>query len=231
MRAASAIQGKNSMNYQKQLDQILDGIKAHFSGQGRPPRLLLHSCCAPCSSYVLEYLSDYFEITDFFFNPNIEPEKEYRLREEELKRLIGEMHPVHPITFVSGSYEPKRFYRAVKGLERIPEGGERCFACYRLRMEEAAALAAQRGYDCFTTTLSISPLKNAEMINRIGQELERMYGVKHLPSDFKKKGGYQRSIVLSKEHGLYRQDYCGCLFSKMEREKEKERRRLSAGRE
>ena len=199
-----------------------------FPGQDRPPRLLLHSCCAPCSSYVLEYLSDYFEITDFFFNPNIEPEKEYRLREEELQRLIGEMHPKHPIHFVSGSYEPQRFYEAVKGLEQIPEGGERCFACYRLRMEEAAALAAQGGYDFFTTTLSISPLKNAGKINEIGQELEQKYGVKHLPSDFKKKGGYLRSIVLSKEHGLYRQDYCGCVFSKIEREKARANNSTSA---
>ena len=154
-------------------------------------------------------------------DPNISPETEYRHREEELGRLIREMHPKHAITYVTGRYEPERFYETVRGLEQIPEGGERCFACYRLRMEEAASLAAQGGYDYFTTTLSISPLKNADKINEIGLDLEKKYGVKHLPSDFKKKDGYQRSIVLSKEHGLYRQDYCGCVFSKAEREREK----------
>ena len=188
---------------------------------GSCPHLFLHSCCAPCSSYVLEYLSDYFEITDFFYNPNIEPEEEYRHRESELIRLISEMDLRHPVHFEAGRYDPSEYYEAVKGLEHIHEGGERCFACYRLRMEEAAKHAAEGGYDYFTTTLSISPLKNASKINEIGQELEAVYGVKHLPSDFKKKGGYQRSIQLSKEHGLYRQDFCGCVFSKHEREKER----------
>lgn len=214
----------NRRNYQKELDGILDGIHSRMSESDAfdVPRLLLHSCCAPCSSYVLEYLSEYFQITDFFYNPNIEPESEYHLREEELKRLIREMHPSHPITFVSGKYDARIFHAAVRGLEQIPEGGERCFACYRLRMEESAALAAEGEYDYFTTTLSISPLKNADRINQIGKELEKKYGVKHLPSDFKKKGGYQRSIVLSREHGLYRQDYCGCVYSKAERMKQKE---------
>ena len=221
----------NKYNYQHALDEIIHKLQQKTANksirQSGPesetavPRLLLHSCCAPCSSYVLEYLSDYFEITDFFYNPNISPETEYRHREEELGRLIREMHPKHAITYVTGRYEPERFYETVRGLEQIPEGGERCFACYRLRMEEAASLAAKGGYDYFTTTLSISPLKNADKINEIGRDLEQKYGVKHLPSDFKKKGGYQRSIVLSKEHGLYRQDYCGCVFSKAEREREK----------
>ncbi len=212
----------NKHNYQKDLDELLEDIRSREDSGENAPRLFLHSCCAPCSSYVLEYLSDYFEITDFFYNPNIEPEEEYRHRESELQRLIAEMKPVYPISFVSGDYDPRQFYEAVKGLEHIHEGGERCFACYRLRMEEAAALAAKGGYDYFTTTLSISPLKRADKINEIGQELERIYGVKHLPSDFKKKGGYQRSIVLSKEHGLYRQDYCGCVFSKAERQAQKD---------
>ncbi len=212
------------VNYSKQLDSLLEKTDRQVREGGSVPALFLHSCCAPCSSYVLEYLSPHFRITDFFYNPNIQPEEEYRRREAELERLIGEMNPVNPIRFLAGQYDPQEFYRAVKGLEHIPEGGERCFACYRLRMEEAAKLASEGGYDYFTTTLSISPLKNAVMINRIGLDLEQKYGVRHLPSDFKKKGGYQRSIVLSREHGLYRQDYCGCVFSRREREEEKRRR-------
>ncbi len=220
----------NNKNYQKELDQLLDQIRRDEAMPGgRAPRLFLHSCCAPCSSYVLEYLSDYFEICDFFYNPNIEPESEYRHREEELKRLIGEMNPRHPISFVSGVYDPKQFYDAVRGLEHIHEGGERCFACYRLRMEEAARMAFEGGFDYFTTTLSISPLKRADKINEIGQDLEKRYQVKHLPSDFKKKGGYQRSIILSKEHGLYRQDYCGCVFSRRERQEQKAIREMENG--
>ena len=211
----------NSVNYQKELDALLAKINKENECTGSCPRLFLHSCCAPCSSYVLEYLSDYFEITDFFYNPNIEPEEEYRHRESELTRLISEMNLKHPVHFEAGRYDPSEYYEAVKGLEHIHEGGERCFACYRLRMEEAAKHAAEGEYDYFTTTLSISPLKNASKINEIGQELEAVYGIKHLPSDFKKKGGYQRSIQLSKEHGLYRQDFCGCVFSKHEREKER----------
>ena len=224
----------NKPNYQRALDEIIHTLEqktaSNSSGQdeaktrAKAPRLLLHSCCAPCSSYVLEYLSDYFVITDFFYNPNIAPQEEYRYREEELKRLIREMHPKYEIAFVAGKYDPERFYETVRGLDHIREGGERCFACYRLRMEEAALLAAKGGYDYFTTTLTISPLKNAEKINEIGRELEVQYGVKHLPSDFKKRGGYLRSIELSKEHGLYRQDYCGCVFSKAEREREKRTR-------
>ena len=207
----------NNVNYQKLLDALLEQIKEENERSGRPATLFLHSCCAPCSSYVLEYLSDYFEITDFFYNPNIEPEEEYRHREAELEGLIGEMHPAYPIHFQAGRYDPSEYYDAVRGLEQIREGGERCFACYRLRMEEAARHAADGGYDYFTTTLSISPLKNAAKINEIGRELEETYGVKHLPSDFKKKGGYQRSIELSKQYSLYRQDYCGCIYSERER--------------
>lgn len=209
----------NKVNYQKQLDVLLSHIDDDNRAGRKPPRLFLHSCCAPCSSYVLEYLSDYFRITDFFYNPNIEPESEYKLRQDELIRLIGAMHTKYPIDFLPGWYDPKAFHKAVAGLQQIPEGGERCFACYRLRMEQAAKLAAEGGYDYFATTLSISPLKNAGKINEIGRELEEKYKVRHLPSDFKKKNGYLRSIQLSKEYCLYRQDYCGCIFSKRDRDR------------
>ncbi len=202
------------VNYQKELDTLLAGL----SKEGKTPRLLLHACCAPCSSYVLEYLSAYFEITVFYYNPNISPEEEYRKRVAEIRRLIGEMEFVHPVTFVEGNYDPERFYAMARGLEEVPEGGERCFRCYRLRLEETARLAAERGFDWFTTTLSISPLKNAQKLNETGEELAEIFHVPHLPSDFKKKNGYKRSVELSAEHHLYRQDYCGCVFSKRERD-------------
>ncbi|WP_418419235.1 epoxyqueuosine reductase QueH [Blautia sp.] len=207
----------NNRNYQKELDKLL----AELEAEGRTPRLFLHSCCAPCSSYVLEYLSRYFEITVFFYNPNISPAEEYEKRVEEIRRMIGKMEFVHPVKLVEGEYDPQVFFRMAKGMEDIPEGGERCFGCYRLRMEEAARLAEEGNYDYFTTTLSISPLKNAQKINEIGEELSKIYKVSHLPSDFKKKNGYKRSIELSGEYDLYRQDYCGCVFSRREREKNK----------
>ena len=207
----------NKRNYQKELDRLLEGIEK----EGRTPRLFLHSCCAPCSSYVLEYLSRYFEITVFFYNPNISPSEEYEKRVEEIRRMIGEMEFVHPVKLVEGEYDPQVFFQMAKGMEHIPEGGERCFGCYRLRMEEAARLAKEGNYDYFTTTLSISPLKNAQKINEIGEELAEIYQVSYLPSDFKKKNGYKRSIELSGEYELYRQDYCGCVFSKREREENK----------
>lgn len=197
-------------NYQKELEKILSELN---DGE-KVPRLFLHACCAPCSSYVLEYLSAYFKITVFYYNPNISPKEEYEKRVEEIQRLISEMTFVHPVTFVEGEYHPEEFYQMAKGLEDVPEGGERCFRCYRMRMEEAARLAEEGGYDYFTTTLSISPLKNAAKINEIGEELSGIYHVSHLPSDFKKKNGYKRSIELSAEHELYRQNYCGCVFSK-----------------
>lgn len=200
----------NRRNYQRELDQLIENIQK----ENRVPKLFLHACCAPCSSYVLEYLSQYFEITVFFYNPNISPEEEYKKRVREIRRLVSEMDYVHPVTIVEGKYEPERFFAMAKGLEKVPEGGERCFRCYRLRMEEAVQLAIEGGYDYFTTTLSISPLKNAQKINEIGEELSKIYGVAHLPSDFKKKNGYKRSIELSHEHDLYRQNYCGCVFSK-----------------
>ena len=199
-----------NVNYQKELEKL---IEKEQKG-GRVPRLFLHACCAPCSSYVLEYLSQYFSITVFFYNPNISPREEYEKRVAEIKRLIGEMNFKNHVELVEGEYKPQDFYAMAKGLEDVPEGGERCFRCYRMRMEETARLAAEGGYDYFTTTLSISPLKNAGKINEIGQELGEIYRVSHLPSDFKKKNGYKRSVELSHEYGLYRQTYCGCVFSK-----------------
>jgi len=180
------------------------------------PRLLLHSCCAPCSSYVLEYLSQYFAITVLYYNPNIFPEEEYRKRVEEQKKLIAALPVKHPVSFVEGRYQPEEFFAVAKGLEDVPEGGERCRKCFRLRLEETAKLAAEGGYDYFTTTLSISPLKNAQALNEIGQELATVYEVPYLPSDFKKRGGYQRSIELSREYELYRQSFCGCVYSMCE---------------
>ena len=199
---------ENRINYQKHLDSLLAEL-----GKDSGRRLFLHSCCAPCSSYVLEYLSDYFEITDFFYNPNISSAAEYEKRRDELERLIERMPLRHPVTFLTGDYEPERYFEAVRGMEDLPEGGGRCTVCYELRMREAARRAVEGGFDYFTTTLSISPLKDAQRINRIGKKLEEEYGVCHLPSDFKKKGGYLRSIQLSREYDLYRQNYCGCVFS------------------
>lgn len=204
----------NPRNYQKELDQIIEEIKE----QNKVPKLLIHSCCAPCSSYVLEYLSQYFEITVYFYNPNIYPPLEYIRRVEEQDRLIHEMNFVHPVTLQTGAYEPQEFYRIVEGLEKEPEGGLRCFRCYELRLQEAAKIAQAGRFDYFTTTLSISPLKNADKLNEIGEKLGREYRVAYLPSDFKKKNGYKRSVELSKEHDLYRQDYCGCVFSQRERQ-------------
>lgn len=204
----------NRRNYQRELETV---IKENES-KSRVPRLLLHSCCAPCSSYVLEYLSDYFEITVFYYNPNISPAEEYEKRAAEQKHLIQELPAKHPIHLVVGAYEPERFYAVSRGLEMVPEGGERCFQCFRLRLEEAVKMAAEGGFDYFATTLTISPLKNAQKLNEIGEELSEIYKVEHLPSDFKKKNGYKRSVELSAQYGLYRQNYCGCVFSKREAE-------------
>lgn len=264
-------------NYQKELDKIIDRITGKTTGgrtdgadekTTRPIKLFLHSCCAPCSSYVLEYLRAYFQITVFYYNPNISWESEYRKRVEEQKRLIaaynaeagkcdckkesrleadcsvenrsgadysvenrsgmdysvennsegvdsaGRRPEIYPIEILEGDYDPERFFGIAKGLEQCPEGGERCFACYELRLRRTAELASAGGYDYFATTLTISPLKNAAKLNEIGERLAGEYGVDWLPSDFKKRGGYQRSIVLSKEYDLYRQDYCGCIYSR-----------------
>ena len=210
-------------NYQKELETVIQKEQK----EGRTPKLLLHSCCAPCSSYVLEYLSPFFAITDFFYNPNISPKEEYQKREEELKRLIDEMPMKNKPVFLAGEYHPEEFYQMAKGLEDVPEGGERCFLWYRMRLEEAAKMAVEKYCDYFATTLTISPLKNAQKLNEIGEELEKKYGVRHLPSDFKKKNGYKRSIELSKEYDLYRQDFCGCVFSKRERDRREQEKSLA----
>lgn len=202
----------NQRNYQRELEQIIERWKK----ESRVPRLLLHSCCAPCSSYVLEYLSQYFQITVFYYNPNISPAEEYEKRLEEQRRLAEEIPARNPISFQAGPYEPERFFSMSRGHESDPEGGERCFLCYRMRLTEAARLAKEGGYDYFTTTLTISPLKNAAKLNQIGQELSEIYEVACLPSDFKKKNGYRRSVELSAQYGLYRQNYCGCVYSRRE---------------
>lgn len=180
---------------------------------------MLHSCCAPCSSYVLEYLTQYFDVTVFYFNPNITPAEEYFKRVDEQKRLLSEAEYPHSVDFIEGRYDSGEFFDISKGLEDLPEGGERCFKCYRLRLEEAARIAAEGEYDYFTTTLSVSPYKNAAKLNEIGEEMGKKYGVKYLYSDFKKKNGYKRSIELSLKYGLYRQNYCGCVYSKITAEK------------
>lgn len=229
---SNALQGKEcSIEYEEEREKNQTGEtdqteKGEQIGETKQaPTLFLHSCCAPCSSYVLEYLSSYFRITVFYYNPNISFDEEYKRRVAEQKRLIGAFNEVggrYPIEIMEGSYEPEKFYALAKGLEECPEGGERCFRCFRLRLEETAKLAAHGGYDYFATTLTISPLKNARKLNEIGEEEGEKYGIKWLWSDFKKKNGYKRSVELSAEYGLYRQDYCGCVYSKMERERQKE---------
>ncbi len=215
----------NKPNYQKILDQYLNDQENYGK------KLLLHSCCAPCSSYVLVYLSKYFEITIFYYNPNITQQTEYQKRVEEQKRLIDTLNKErlegeqrYPIHVLEGAYEPECFERIAKGHEKDPEGGERCFACYAMRLQKTAEVAAQQQYDLFTTTLTISPLKNAEKLNEIGQKLEEKCGVTYLLSDFKKKNGYLTSVELSEKYHLYRQDYCGCEYSKMQRERQKKER-------
>lgn len=199
-------------NYQKELDGILEKLP-----DAPVKKLLLHSCCAPCSSYVLEYLSQYFEILLFYYNPNISRAEEYEKRVAELKSLLARASYHHPVTLIEGKYEPERFYEIAKGLEQEPERGKRCYECYKLRLMETAKLCRSLKADYFTTTLSISPMKNADWLNEIGGELAQEYDIHYLPSDFKKKGGYQRSIELSRIYDLYRQDYCGCVFSLRDR--------------
>lgn len=199
-------------NYQIMLDKTISSIIS----SGKRPSLLLHACCAPCSSYVLEYLNEYFNITVFFYNPNITDKQEYTKRADEIKRLISELPHKNNIELMYGKYDPESFIEISKGLEIIPEGGERCFKCYRLRLSEAACAARNGKFDYFSTTLSISPHKNAEKLNEIGKELSAMYGVSYLFSDFKKKNGYKRSCELSAVYDLYRQNYCGCVYSKAE---------------
>lgn len=204
----------NKVNYQLELDKIIDSITA----DGITPTLLMHSCCAPCSSYCLSYLAEYFSITVLYYNPNISPKEEYDKRVQEQIRLIGELSLKNKVRFVEGNYEPERFYQMAEGMERLPEGGERCFACYRLRQREAARYAKEHGFDYFTTTLSVSPHKNAQKLNEIGLSLAEEFQIPYLVSDFKKRGGYQKSIEYSRAYYLYRQNYCGCEFSKRQAE-------------
>ena len=202
----------NQRNYQKELERLLEQLQG-------APRLFLHSCCAPCSSYVLEYLKQYFQITVFYYNPNISEQQEYRKRVEEQKRLIAAFNALvrgYPIRILEGEYEPERFFEIAKGYEDCKEGGERCFRCFELRLRETARQAAAGDYDYFCTTLTISPLKNAVKLNEIGEALAGEYQIPWLPSDFKKKNGYKRSVELSAEYELYRQNFCGCGFSKAE---------------
>lgn len=215
MLPSKTLKTANARNFQRELDKILDQLTT-------APRLLLHSCCAPCSSYVLEYLRRYFKITVFYYNPNISMEEEYQKRVAEQKRLIDAYNQLsdsgYSISVIEGDYEPEIFYAAAKGLEQCPEGGERCFACYALRLKKTAELAKKLEQDYFTTTLTISPLKNAAKLNEIGERLAKQYQIPWLPSDFKKKNGYKRSIELSAEYDLYRQNYCGCVYSQRQRE-------------
>lgn len=198
----------NKINYQKELDTVIENLN------GKTPKLFLHSCCAPCSSYTLEYLSNYFDITVFYFNPNISPKEEFDKRFLEQERLINSLPVKNEIKLIEGEYDYKQFLEIAKGLENVREGGERCFKCYRMRLEATAKMAKELGFDYFCTTLSISPLKNSQKINEIGKDVAEHYGVKWLPSDFKKKEGYKRSIELSREYNLYRQNFCGCVYSK-----------------
>ena len=206
----------NKINYQKKLDEII----AKNQSENKIPTLLLHACCAPCSSYCLEYLSQYFNIIVYYFNPNISIKEEYEYRLNEEKRLISLMEFKNNVKIIEGAYDSKVFFDAVKGLEKEPEGGKRCIECFKLRLEASAKTAREIGADYFATTLTISPLKNADALNEIGAQFADKYGVNWLYSDFKKREGYKRSIQLSREYDLYRQDYCGCIFSRVNRKSE-----------
>ena len=199
-------------NYQIVLDNILKDV----SKLDRKPSLLLHVCCGPCSSYVLEYLSNYFEITILFYNPNIYPKEEYIRRKEEMEEFVSKVYP--NTKYIIMDYNEKEFYDAVRGYEHLGERSERCFKCYELRLKKTVEYAKENGYDYFTTSLSISPYKVSSKLNEIGSILEKEYGINYLYSDFKKKNGYKRSIELSREYNMYRQEYCGCVYSKVERE-------------
>ena len=200
----------NKINYQKELEKVI----AEIEKSGKTPTLLLHACCAPCSSYCLEYLSNYFKIYVYYYNPNISEKEEYQYRLNEEKRLISEMNFKNKVEIIEGEYNPSDFFEVSRGLEREPEGGARCKKCFELRLQKSAQIAKEISADYFTTTLTISPLKNSIILNEIGNESGEKYGVKWLYSDFKKKEGYKRSIELSRLYGLYRQNYCGCVFSK-----------------
>jgi len=196
------------INYQLKLEEII------AKESGNVPKLLLHTCCAPCSSYVIEYLSNYFEITILYYNPNISPFEEYEKRLNEQKRLLKEITTKHPVCLLECKYDHESFENLAKGLENEPERGSRCLKCYHLRLEETVKLAKENNFDYFGTSLSVSPYKSSDILNKIGEELAQCYNIPYLYSDFKKKEGYKRSIELSKIYNLYRQDYCGCKYSK-----------------
>lgn len=205
------------MNYHKKMEEIISIIKK----ENKIYRLLLHSCCAPCSSYVLETLTPYFDITILYYNPNIEPFEEYLYRKEEEIRFIKEFPSINKIDIIDCDYDNELFHEIATNLENAEEGGPRCFKCYNLRLEKTAQIAASNNYDYFATTLTVSPYKNSQKLNEIGSYLEKKYYVKYLYSDFKKNNGYKRSIELSKDYNLYRQDYCGCIYSKKARDSKK----------
>ncbi|MDO5026196.1 MAG: epoxyqueuosine reductase QueH [Tissierellia bacterium] len=205
------------INYQLELEKILKEEEK----KDTPSKLLLHSCCGPCSTYVLEYLSNYFEIGLLYYNPNIFPKEEFNFREDEQRRLIEKIPSRYPIKFIQAPYEPKVYYDYIKGYEKDKEGGERCRLCFDLRLKEAARLAKKLGYDYFTTTLSISPHKKSQILNDLGEKIAKEYGLKYLFSDFKKKNGFKRSVELTEKYDMYRQDYCGCVFSYREAEDRK----------
>ncbi len=207
--------GSGGRNYQKEMERFIGQLPA-----GTVPGLLLHSCCGPCSSAVLERLTPWFDITVYYYNPNIYPPAEYHMRAKEQERFIESFPAKHPITFIEGNYDTEKFYEMSKGLEKVKEGGERCYKCYELRLRETCEYAKANHFDFFTTTLSISPMKNAKWLNEIGEKLEEEYGISYLYSDFKKKNGYKRSTEISNEYGMYRQYYCGCVYSKSQRDEE-----------
>lgn len=205
-----------NINYQKELDKIIEDLNY-------TPKLLLHTCCAPCSSYCIEYLSNYFDITVLYYNPNISPKEEYEKRKQEQIRFLNEYKSKNKLDYMDCDYNYNDFLNVIEGLENEPEGGKRCNKCFRLRLEKVALEAKNNNYDYFGTTLTVSPYKNSELLNKIGIELEHKYNIKYLLSDFKKKEGYKRSIQLSKKYNLYRQDYCGCIYSKIDRMKKNEK--------
>lgn len=208
----------NKINYQKELDKLI----AKFTEEGRVPSLLLHSCCAPCSSYCIEYLSQYFHVTVFYYNPNIYPDDEYYHRVMEQQRFINEFPTKYQVDFIEGDYDKSSFYDIAKGLEKEPEKGKRCHKCYDLRLRRTATVAKEKMFDFFSTTLTISPMKDSQVLNEIGEAIGKELGVNWLYSDFKKKEGYKRSTEISKEYDMYRQDYCGCVYSYNERQLQKQ---------
>ncbi|MBE5912079.1 epoxyqueuosine reductase QueH [Pseudobutyrivibrio sp.] len=207
----------NKINYQRELDNLINQL----TKEGHVPSLLLHSCCAPCSSYCIEYLSQFFKVTVFYYNPNIYPDEEYLHRVEEQQRFIKAFPTKYPVEFIEGDYDKNRFYDMAKGLENEPEKGARCHKCYNLRLRRTAEVAKVKGFDFFTTTLTISPMKDSQVLNEIGGNIGEKLGIKWLPSDFKKKEGYKRSTEISKEYDMYRQDYCGCVYSYRDRQAQK----------